>query len=72
MNALVVTGLVTHGCVKATSLGALKRGFQVYLVTDGHSNFSADAPKLIDKWNQEISKKGASLVATKDVDFAGM
>jgi nicotinamidase-related amidase len=69
VNALVVTGLVTHGCVKATSLGALKRGYRVTLVSDGHSNFSKDAPRLIEKWNRAISKKGAELVAAKDVDF---
>jgi nicotinamidase-related amidase len=70
VNRLVVTGMLTHGCVKATSLGALKRGYRVTLVSDGHSNFSVDAPKIIEKWNRAISKKGAELVATKDVDFA--
>jgi len=70
VNRLVVTGMLTQQCVKATSLGALKRGYQVYLVSDGHSNFSVDAPKIIKKWNREISKKGAELVETRDVDFA--
>ncbi len=68
-TVLVVTGLLTHGCVKATSLGALKRGYQVLLVSDGHSNFSKDAPKIIKKWNQAIHNKGAELITTKDVDF---
>jgi nicotinamidase-related amidase len=72
VKVLVVTGLVTHGCVKATSLGALKRGYQVLLVSDGHSNFSKDAPKLIKKWNRAISRKGAELIETKDVDFVGL
>ncbi|MGD8455383.1 MAG: cysteine hydrolase [Anaerolineales bacterium] len=72
VKALVVTGLVTHGCVKATSLGALKRGYEVTLVSDGHSNFSEEAPKLIKKWNQEVGRKGAEVVAAKDVDFSGI
>ena len=72
LNELVVTGLVTHGCVKATSLGAIAKGFKVVLVSDGHSNFSKDAPKLIKKWNQVIREKGAELVRTQDVDFIGV
>ncbi len=72
VNEVVVTGLVTHGCVKATSLGAIDKGYKVVLVSDGHSNFSKDAPKLIVKWNQVILKKGAELVRTQDVDFIGV
>ena len=71
VGQLYITGLVTHGCVKATSLGALDLGYQVMLVSDGHSNFSKDAPKLIKKWNQAINQKGAVLVETTDIDFSG-
>jgi nicotinamidase-related amidase len=71
VSELVVTGLVTHGCVKATSLGAIDKGYKVVLVSDGHSNYSKDAPKLIEKWNQVISEKGAELIGTKDVNYIG-
>jgi nicotinamidase-related amidase len=70
VHALFITGLATQACVKATSLGALKHGYQVFLVSDGHSNSSKDAPRLIKKWNRAISEKGAELVETKEVDFA--
>jgi nicotinamidase-related amidase len=66
---LVVTGLVTHGCVKATSFGAIDAGYQVVLVSDGHSNYSKDASELIEKWNRAISEKGAKLVETQNVSF---
>jgi nicotinamidase-related amidase len=72
VQGLFITGLATQACVKATSLGALKLGYQVYLVSDGHSNSSKDAPRLIKKWNRAISEKGAELVATKEVDFKGV
>ena len=72
VNVLVVTGLVTHGCVKATSLGAIENGYQVILVSDGHSNFSKGAAQLIEKWNQKISEKGAELEETQEVDFIGI
>ena len=69
IDTLVVTGLVTHGCVKATCLGALEEGFRVRLVSDGHSSYSKDAPQLIEKWNTELSNKGAELVETASVSF---
>ena len=71
VGVLVVTGLVTHGCVKATSLGAMDMGYKVTLASDGHSNFSEDAVQLINKWNQAISEKGAELTRTQDVYFVG-
>lgn len=71
VDTLVITGLVTHGCVRATCLGAIKMGYQVILVSDGHSNFSKDAPKLIEKWNKTLHKKGADLRAAKDLEFVG-
>jgi nicotinamidase-related amidase len=66
---LVMTGLVTHGCVKSTCLGALELGYQVTLVTDGHSNFSPDAPSLIEKWNHELGSQGAELMPTAQITF---
>ena len=69
INTLVVTGLVTHGCVKATCLGALEEGFRVRLVSDGHSSYSKDAPQLIEKWNTELNRKGAELFETINVSF---
>ena len=70
VSELVVTGLVTHDCVKATSLGTIDKGYKVVLVSDGHSNYSKDAPQLIEKWNRAISEKGAEIIRTQDVDFA--
>ena len=69
VNVVVVTGLVTHGCVKATCLGALEEGYKVLLVSDAHSSFSKDAPELIEKWNRELNSKGVVVVETKSVTF---
>jgi nicotinamidase-related amidase len=46
---LVITGMVTHGCVRATTIGALECGYNVTLVQDGHSSYSKDAADLIEK-----------------------
>lgn len=67
VSVVVVTGLVTHGCVKATCLGALKEEYKVVLVSDAHSNFSKDALGTIEKWNRELSSKGVDVVETKSV-----
>jgi len=67
IRRLVVTGLVTHGCVKATCLDAKKLGYQVVLVKDGHSNFHKQAADVIAEWNQKLSDGGVELKSTQDL-----
>jgi nicotinamidase-related amidase len=68
--SLVVMGLVTHGCVKATCLGALQLGYDVTLVKDGHSSYSKDASRLIEEWNQKLNAQGCELKVASEIDFA--
>jgi nicotinamidase-related amidase len=70
VSVVVVTGLVTHGCVKETCLGALEEGYHVVLVSDAHSSYNKDAAQLIEKWNQAIHEKGADLLETQKVTFS--
>jgi nicotinamidase-related amidase len=63
-------GLVTHGCVKATCLGALQLGYDVTLVKDGHSSYSKDASRLIEEWNQKLNAQGCELKVASEIDFA--
>jgi nicotinamidase-related amidase len=65
----VVTGLVTHGCVKATCMGAKDLGYEVILVKDGHSNFNKQAAKLIDEWNRKLGDGGAEPRLAEEIDF---
>ena len=69
IQTVVLTGLVTHGCVRATAIGALELGYRVILVTDGHSNFNKDAAKLIEKWNHDLGEIGVELLPTAAVQF---
>jgi nicotinamidase-related amidase len=64
---IVITGLVTQGCVKATSIGGNELGFRVILVEDGHSNYSKDAPEIIEKWNLELGKEHSELFSTDEI-----
>ena len=69
VSKLIITGLVTHGCVRATCLGALDLGYHTILVSDGHSSYSKDAPRLIEKWNRTLADEGASVISAGDVVF---
>lgn len=62
VGRVVVTGLVTHGCVKATCLGGLELGYEVVLAEDGHSSYSKDAARLIEEWNRKLGAAGAQVV----------
>jgi nicotinamidase-related amidase len=69
VTQLVVTGLVTHGCVRATTLGGLKLKYEIILVNDGHSNTSKDAKNIIKKWNKTLGEKGAVVMEAGEVSF---
>jgi nicotinamidase-related amidase len=69
VGRLVITGMVTHGCVKATTLGALKLGYPVVLVQDGHSSPNEKAAELIVEWNDKLSQAGAQLTPAAGVTF---
>ncbi len=67
ISRLIVTGLVTHGCVKATCLDAMKLGYSVTLVKDGHSNFHKKAADVIAEWNQKLNEGGVELKSTQEL-----
>ena len=67
VGRVIVTGLVTHGCVKATCLGALKLGYAVVLAEDGHSSYSKDAARLIEEWNRKLGEAGAAVVSAAQI-----
>jgi nicotinamidase-related amidase len=66
---LLITGLVSQGCVRATSLGGVELGYQVYLIRGGHSNYNKDAPQVIEKVEQELEEAGVRLVSPEEFDF---
>lgn len=68
-NSVVVCGMVTHGCVKNTCLGALEEGWQVTLAADAHSSYSKDAAAMIEKWNAALAEAGVSVVESALISF---
>ena len=69
VGRVVTCGLVTQGCVKATTLGALQRGYRVVLAGDTHSSYSKDAAKLIAQWNAELAEAGAEVQTAAEIEF---
>lgn len=70
ISRVVVAGLVTHGYVKATCLGARELGYTVVLAADGHSSYSKDAARVIEEWNHKLSEAGVEVRPTQEVVFA--
>lgn len=66
---LVIAGMVTNGCVKASCLDGLERGYAITLVQDAHSTFNAEAKKLIPEWNARMAAAGATLLPAAEVAF---
>jgi nicotinamidase-related amidase len=66
---IVVTGMVTHGCVKNGCLGALEHGYRVTLAQDAHSNFSAKASELIAEWNEKLRYQGVEVKPSAEIKF---
>ena len=67
---LLITGLVTQGCIKATCLGGLELGYRVFLVEDGHSNYNQEAAAVIEKCHNELELAGVEIVSADRIVFA--
>jgi nicotinamidase-related amidase len=67
---ILITGLVSHQCVKATSLGGIEKGYKVYLVERGHSNFRKDAENVIKQVQEDLVEAGVTLVSPGEIDFS--
>lgn len=66
---IIITGLVSHGCVRATTEEALAFGYKVILVEDGHSHFNPEGQVLIDEVNQALAQRGVRLFRAEDIVF---
>ncbi|MET9267419.1 isochorismatase family protein [Amycolatopsis sp. NPDC004079] len=69
---LVVAGMQSDFCVRATSLAALKRGHEVTLVQDAHATYDDELPAAEEsaRVDEELSAAGVKLVGSEEVVFA--
>lgn len=69
LEFLIVTGMVTQGCIRATSLGGVELGYQMFLVKGGHSNYNQDAPTIIKAHQEELEQAGVKLISVDELAF---
>jgi nicotinamidase-related amidase len=70
LECLIVTGMVTQGCIRATSLGGVDLGYEMFLVQEGHSNYSENAPQIIQAHEEELKNAGVNLVNVDELAFS--
>lgn len=67
VSTLIVTGMMTHGCVKAACLGAKAAGYDVILAEDAHSSFNKEAGRLIVEWNGKLRDEGIRVMPAREI-----
>ena len=63
-STIVVTGLVSNGCVQAACLDGLKHGLKVILAEDGHSTFHKGQAAMVEQWNKTLAEHGVLVIPT--------
>lgn len=66
---VLITGLVSHGDIRTTSLAGLKQNLRVFLIKGGHSNYNQDAPAVIEKVERELEAAGVHLLEPGELAF---
>jgi len=67
---LLITGLVSNQCVRATALGGVEQGYNVFLVQGGHSNVDKNPEALIERIEEGLEEAGVYLVTPGQLDFS--
>lgn len=64
---IIITGLVSHGCVKATCLGGLKNNYETILLKEGHSNWNKDAEFIIEEVNFVLAQNNVNVISINEL-----
>jgi nicotinamidase-related amidase len=64
---MIVTGLVSNGCVQAACLDGLKNQMTVILAEDGHSTFHKGKEANVKQWNKTLEEQGVSVLPTDTI-----
>jgi nicotinamidase-related amidase len=66
VDSVVICGLVSHGCVRATCLGAKLENMRAELLKGGHSCWSSDAKEKIAKVERELGELGIDTISAEE------
>lgn len=64
---VLICGMVTHQCVKATATGSVKLGYTTSFLKNGHTNFHEDAAGKISSTEAALSELGVKTVDLQDI-----
>jgi nicotinamidase/pyrazinamidase len=67
IERLLIGGLVTNVCVRATALEALQAGFEVIVVTDACRAITADGVPSAEQTFTELRERGAVLASSAEL-----
>jgi nicotinamidase-related amidase len=67
VEEILVSGLVSHGCVKSMCIGGLALGLQVALLKNGHTNWDKNALDRIHSVELELMQKGIKVIEKQNV-----
>ena len=67
ISSLMITGVISNGCVRHACQSALEKGYSVTLVKDAHSTFYAGPEKVITRVNREMELAGASILTAEEL-----
>ena len=65
IKEILICGLVSNGCVKATCIGGLALGLKVALLKNGHTNWDKNALDRIHSVELELIQKGVKVTDSK-------
>jgi nicotinamidase-related amidase len=73
VDSLVVVGLQSEYCIRDTTRGALLRGLEVVLPSDGHATYDTEEPAsaISARITGELADDGVTIVELAKVDFGG-
>ena len=67
ISSVMIAGLISNGCVRASCLSALNRHYEVILIEDAHSTFYSDGEKIIRDVNVQMEKAGAHICPAEEL-----
>ena len=70
VTTLLISGYASQGCVSATVAGAVKKGFEVIIIADGHSG--GDGDFWAKKQNRIWAESGLQVIPSTEIDFAAL
>lgn len=62
ISKVLISGLVTHGCIRYSCLGGLNEGFEVSILKNGHSSWNNDAKEKIEFLELELAGLNVSVL----------